>query len=128
MLRRYWKQTAIAIFSRSIALALGVVALSVSNTLLPLPSADRLGTMYSSAPGKAIDQVSYADYQYYRTNNRVFTDVAAAPNSVRVITRPVTDNYLAATGIRSFGEFSRPAMMQGLSRFQTVIARKPQRA
>src|SRR3954453_14643857 len=39
MLRKHWKLTAIAVFSLSIAMALGVIALSVSNTVLLLPPA-----------------------------------------------------------------------------------------
>src|SRR5271154_2659726 len=116
---RYWKQTAIFVFSLSIAMALGVLGLSVSNALLILPPAapapDRLVTMYGRTPGKAVDQVSYPDYQYYRDHNHVFTDVAAAPDSiglnddfnfegrdVKVITRPVSDNYFAVMGIRPY--------------------------
>src|SRR5260370_26012890 len=83
--------------------------------LLPTaaPAPDRLVMMYSRSAGKAIDPISYPDYKYYRDNNHVFTDVAAAPNSiglsddfnfegrdVKVITRPVSDNYFAVMGIR----------------------------
>jgi predicted permease len=116
-LRRHWKLTAISAFSLSIAMALGVIGLSISNTFLILPPAapapERLVMMYTRSPGKAIDQVSYPDYEYYRDNNHVFTGVAAAPNSiglsddfnfegrdVKVITRPVSDNYFAVMGIR----------------------------
>jgi predicted permease len=116
-LRRHWKLAAIAAFSLSIAMALGVVALSFSNTFLILPPAapapNRLVMMYSRAPGQAIDLFSYPDFEYYRDHNHVFTDVAAAPNSiginfdanfdgreVKVITRPVSENYFAVMGIR----------------------------
>jgi len=116
-LRRHWKLTAVSAFSLSIAMALGIIGLSISNTVLILPPAapapDRLVMMYTRSPGKAIDQISYPDYKYYRENNHVFTDVAAAPNSiglsddfnfegrdVKVITRPVSDNYFAVMGIR----------------------------
>jgi macrolide transport system ATP-binding/permease protein len=116
-MRHHWKLTAIAAFSLSIAMALGVIGLSVSNTILILapaaPAPDRLVMMYSRSAGKAIDPVSYPDYEYYRDNNHVFTDVAAAPNSiglnddfnfegreVKVITRPVSENYFAVMGIR----------------------------
>jgi hypothetical protein len=30
----------------------------------------------------AIGEISYPDYQYYRKNNHVCTDIAAAPNSL----------------------------------------------
>ncbi len=116
-LRRHWKLTAISAFSLSIAMALGIISLSVSNTFLILPPAapapDRLVMVYTRSAGKAIDQISYPDYEYYRDNNHVFTDVAAAPNSVglnddfnfegrdvKVITRPVSENYFAVMGLR----------------------------
>jgi predicted permease len=119
ILRRYWKLTAIAAFSLSVAMALGVIGLSVSNTILILPPAapmpDRLVMMYTRPPGKAIEPVSYPDYEYYRDNNHVFTDVAAAPNSIglnddfnfegrdiKVITRPVSENYFAVMRIRPY--------------------------
>lgn len=88
ILRKNWKLTAIAIFSLSIAMALGVVSLSVSNTSLLVPPAgvapDRLVNVYSSVPGKAVDHISYADYLYYRDNNHVFTDLAAIPEDISV--------------------------------------------
>lgn len=116
---RYWKQTLISVFSLSIAMALGVLGLSVSNTLLILPPSapapDRLVMMYTRSPAKPIDQVSYPDYEYYRDNNRVFTDVAAAPDSiglnddfnfegreVKVVSRPASENYFATLGIQPY--------------------------
>lgn len=125
-LRRYWKLTAISVFSLSIAMALGVLALSVSYTALLLPpaapAADRLVMIYARSPGEAIDQISYPDYQYLREHNHVFTDIAAAPNSVglnenvddngrtiKVVTRPVSENYFAVLGMRPYlGRFLSP--------------------
>jgi predicted permease len=125
-LLRYWKLTAISVFSLAIAMALGVLALSVSNTLLILQPAaadpNRLVMIYEHSPDEAIDQVSYPDYQYFREHNRVFTDIAAAPNSiginddlnfsgheVKVVTRPVSENYFAVMGLRPFlGRFFAP--------------------
>ena len=59
--------------------------------------------------------VSHPDYEYYRERNHVFTDVAAAPNSigllddfnfegrdVKIMTRPVSANYFAVMAIRPF--------------------------
>ena len=67
-------------------MALGVLSLSISNTFLLLPPAapepDRLVMIYSRSTGEAVGQVSYPDYKYYRENNHVFTDLAAAPNSI----------------------------------------------
>jgi len=88
ILRKNWKLTAIAVFSLSVAMALGVVSLSVSNTsILAAPAGvepDRLVTIYSRAPGKSVDHISYPDYEYYREHNRVFTDIAAIPESMSV--------------------------------------------
>jgi predicted permease len=116
-LRKEWKLTAVSVFSLAIAIALGVVALSVSNTILILPPSapkpDRLVMIHSRTPAAAIDHISYPDFQYYRGHNHVFTDIAAAPNSiglnadysfegrdVRVVTRSVSDNYFAVFAIR----------------------------
>src|SRR5579864_2142549 len=125
-LRRHWKLTAISAFSLAIAIALGVVGLSVTNTILFLPPAapapDRLVAIYAHAPAKPIDQFSYLDYQYFRENNHVFMDIAAAPNAVNinagfdesgvkeeVITRPVSENYFSTLGIRPYlGRFLSP--------------------
>jgi predicted permease len=118
-LRRYWKLTAISVFSLSIAMALGVLALSVSYTALllppPAPAADRLVMIYARSPGEAVGQISYPDYQYLREHNHVFTGIAAAPNSIGLnedfddqgrvikgIVRPVSENYFAVLGIRPY--------------------------
>ena len=118
-LRKHWKLTAIAVFSLSIAMALGIVSLSVSNTFLLLPpaapAADRLVMIYSRSASEAVGQVSYPDYQYFRENNHVFSDIAAAPNSISVtedknfekrevtlVSRPVSGNYFAVMGIRPY--------------------------
>ena len=96
---KHWKLTAIAVFSLSIAMALGVISLSVSNTFLLLPPAapepDRLVKIYSRTPTEPMAAVSYPDYKYYRENNHVFTDIAAAPNSIRV------NSYLRRRAARS---------------------------
>jgi putative ABC transport system permease protein len=126
-LPRQWKLATIAVFSLAIAIALGVVGLSVTNTILILPPAapapEGLVSIYARAPGKPIDQISYPDYAYIRENNHVFTDVAAAPNSigmtadiddkgvkVEVISRPVSENYFAVLALRPFlGRFFSPS-------------------
>jgi putative ABC transport system permease protein len=117
ILSRHWKLTAVAAFSLSIAMALGVIGLSISNTILLVPPAapdpDRLVMIYSRADARGVDQVSFPDYQYYREHNHVFTDIASAPNSIglnddfnfdgretKVIMRPVSENYFAVMGIR----------------------------
>ena len=99
-------------------MALGVISLSVSNTFLLLPPAasepDQLVKIYTHSPTEAMGGVSYPDYKYYRENNRVFTDIAAAPNAiqvsasfdggreVKVVARPVSDNYFAVMGLRPY--------------------------
>jgi predicted permease len=124
--RRYWKLIAVSCFSLSIAMALGVLALSLSNTVLLLPPSgaepDRLVMIYSHSTHEDIGKVSYPDYEYFRKNNHVFTDIAAAPNSiglnvdfdddgreVKLTTRPVSGNYFAVLGIKPFlGRFFTP--------------------
>ena len=97
-------------------MALGVISLSVSNTLLLLlpaaPEPERLVKIYTHTPSEAVDGVSYPDYKYYREHNQVFTDIAALPNSIQVNTtndgkreikvvgRPVSENYFAVMGLR----------------------------
>ena len=116
--RRYWKLIAVSCFSLSIAMALGVLALSLSNTVLLLPPSgaepDQLVMIHSRSPHEDIGEVSYPDYEYFRKNNHVFTDIAAAPNSiglnvdfdngreVKLATRPVSENYFAGLGIKPF--------------------------
>ncbi len=121
-LKKYWKLMLIAVFSLSIAMALGVISVSITNTLLLLPPSgtqpDRLVMIHSTAPGEDIGQVSFPDYDYYRRNNHVFEDIAAEPNSLSVATdfngtsvmnRPVSDNYFAVLGIRPYlGRFFSP--------------------
>jgi len=118
MLLKHWKLTAIAVFSLSIAMALGVISLSVSNTFLLLPPTapepDRLVKIYTRTPTEPMASVSYPDYKYYRENNHVFTDIAAAPNSIqvsatidddreiKVVARPVSDNYFGVMGLRPY--------------------------
>ncbi len=136
VLRRHWKLTAIALFSLSVAMALGVVSLSISNTFLLLPPAaaepDRLAMIYSRADSADIEEFSWPDYQFYRANNHVFTDIAAAPNSislvaeqkddgrtVKLVARPVSDNYFSVMGIRPWlGRFFAP----GEDRSSTALA------
>ena len=100
-------------------MALGVLALSVSNTALLLPpsgsDADRLVTIYERAPDDATGHISYPDDQYLRAHNHVFSDVAAAPNSIgfsesiddngretKVVSRPVSENYFSVLGVRPY--------------------------
>src|SRR5215475_2348421 len=117
---------AVSCFSLSIALALGVLALSLSNTVLLLPPSGaepgRLIMIHSHSAQEDIGEVSYPDYEYFRKNNHVFTDIAAAPNSiglnvdfdndgreVKLATRPVSENYFVVLGVKPFlGRFFTP--------------------
>ena len=66
ILRRHWKLAAISAFSLSIAMALGIIGLSASNTFLILspaaPAADRLVMIYarSDTEGIVLDASSQA--------------------------------------------------------------------
>jgi len=118
ILKRHWTLSAVAVFSLSIAMALGILSLSITNTFFILAHAgvdpDRLVMLHSRSPVEDIGQVSYPDYKYYRENNHVFADIAAAPNSVgvstnfdkdrelKVISRPVSDNYFEVLGLRPY--------------------------
>jgi putative ABC transport system permease protein len=114
---KHWKLTLIAVFSLSAAIALGVIAISISNTFLFLPLAaaepDRLVTIYSHSLTEDIAHVSYPDYEYFRAQNDIFTDIAASPGSisvtidpkfgpgnVKVISRPVSPNYFSVLGLK----------------------------
>jgi macrolide transport system ATP-binding/permease protein len=117
VLGKHWKLTVIAVLSLSIAMALGVISLSFTNTFVllppPAPSPERLVMVSSHSNSEKVGQISYLDYKYYQANNHVFLDLAAAPNSisvsedtkfgkgaVKLISRPVTGNYLGVMGIR----------------------------
>src|SRR5215470_5621305 len=88
ILRKHWKLSIAAIFSLSIALTLGIVGLSIGNTFLLLPPAGadpgRLVMIYAENPGEDSNHISYPDYEYFRKNNHVFTDIAATPNAFAV--------------------------------------------
>ncbi len=117
-LRDNWKVTVVAVLSLGAAMTLGVASLAVSNTFLVLPPAgrdpDRLVTISQQVPGNDNVEISYPDYEYFRAHNHVFSGLAGAPNSIsvnfqagdgreiRVISRPVSDNYFSVLGIQPF--------------------------
>src|SRR5260370_40747673 len=80
-LLKNWKLNSIAVFSLAIAMALSVVALSISNAiLLRSPVAhdpERLVTLYTVARNCAQERFSYLDYQSIRDHNRRFSGVTA---------------------------------------------------
>jgi hypothetical protein len=86
ILRKHWKLTVVAVVSLTVAMAMGVLCLSLSNTFLlqapAAPQPDRLVMIHGRSAATAVDQISYPDYQYLRDHNHVFTDIAADPNSI----------------------------------------------
>jgi len=110
-----WKLSAIAAFSLTVAMALAIVAFSISDILLLRPPLAKnpaeLVSIFTTTPQERFGRVSFRDYEYYRDNNRVFTDIAAYPNSIglnagtfenRIViltTCPVSDNYFSVMGI-----------------------------
>jgi predicted permease len=116
MLLRNWRLTSVAVFSLAIAMAVSVGGLSVFNGVMLHPPAatapDRLVTIYTRSPADEFENVSYPDYKFYRDNNRVFSGVAAFPNSVSkfdmtfgdrdesATISAVSDDYFAVMGIR----------------------------
>src|SRR6476620_4260180 len=125
ILQKHWKLSAVAIFSLSIAMTLGIISLSLTNTFLLLPPAGldpgRLLMIYAHAPDENIGQISYPDYKFYRENNHVFVDIAAIPNSIsvntnyedgretKVVSRRVSENYFSVLGLHPYlGRFFSP--------------------
>jgi predicted permease len=111
-----WKLSAIAAFSLTIAMALAIVAFAISDILLLRPPLAKkpaeLVSIFTTTPQERFGRVSFPDYEYYRDNNRMFTDIAAYPNSIsltaatfedRIVTLtscPVSDNYFSVMGIQ----------------------------
>ena len=81
MLLKNWKLNSIAVVSLAIALSLGVIALSISNTLLLRPPVGRdtghLAMLFTSPKPGDVAGVSYLDYQYLRDHAAGFTAMAA---------------------------------------------------
>ena len=116
VLLKNWRLTGLAVFSLGVAMAVCVVGLSVFNAVLLRPPAveapGRLVTIYTHSPANEFDDVSYLDYKFYRTNTRVFSGVAAYPNSISKfplsfgdrnemgMVSAVSDNYFDVMGIR----------------------------
>ena len=124
ILRKNWKLGAIAILSLSVAMAIQVICLGISNTTLLIPPAgekpNRLVTIYEQATGKGLDHSSYTDFEYYRDNNHVFAGVAALAEEITagrmtygspsqtqkplvvVTSNPVSENYFSVIGLKPF--------------------------
>jgi macrolide transport system ATP-binding/permease protein len=116
MLLKNWRLTSVAVFSLAVAMAVSVAGLSVFNAVMLRPPAatapDRLVTIYTRSPAGEFENVSYPDYKYYRDNNRVFSGLAAFPNSIlkfdmtfgdrdeSATISTLSDNYFAVMGIR----------------------------
>jgi predicted permease len=125
MLLKNWRLTSVAMFSLAVAMAVSVAGLSVFNAVMLRPPAvtapDRLLTIYTRSPAGEFENVSYPDYKYYRDNNRVFSGVAAFPNSIlkfdmtfgdrdeSATVSALSDNYFAVMGIRpALGQMFAP--------------------
>jgi len=120
-----WKLNSIAVVSLAIALALGVVALSISNAILLRPPLSRdpnqLVLIYTSEkPGEA-QQMSYLEYQYIREHADSFSEVGAFNRGISkgtitfrgrdaiAMENTVSDNYFQVMGIHPFiGRFFTP--------------------
>lgn len=124
ILRKNWKLTAIAIFSLSVAMAVAVICLGISNTAVLAPpegeSPTRLVMVYERAAGNTVDHVSYPDFEYYRDNNHVFDGTAALAEEISaarmgfgtpgqsqkplvlVSSNPVSENYFSVLRLRPF--------------------------
>ena len=80
ILRKNWKLTVIATLSLSVAMAVAVICLGISNTAVLAPPAGesprRLVMVYERAAGN-VDHISYPDFEYYSDNNHVFDGTAA---------------------------------------------------
>jgi len=124
ILRKNWKLAAIAILSLSVAMAVAVICLGISNTAVLAPPAGesptRLVMVYEQAAGNAVDHISYADFEYYRDNNHVFDGTAALAEEISaarmgfgtpgqsqrplvlVSSNPVSENYFSVLRLRPF--------------------------
>jgi predicted permease len=116
VLLKNWRLTSLAVFSLGVAMAVSVVGLSVFNAVLLRPPAaaapGQLVTIYTRSPASQFEDVSYADYEFYRDHNQVFSGVAAYPYSVSkynmtfgnqdeaAAINVVSDNYFTVMGIQ----------------------------
>src|SRR5580658_9113721 len=120
-----WKLSAVAAFSLTIAMALGVVGFAIANSALyRLPAArnpSELVQIYTGTPQARVQNISYPDYEFYRDHNRAFSDIAAYPFSIGlnmltfenrlevVVGCQVSENYFSTMGMRPvLGRFFEP--------------------
>src|SRR5258708_5486554 len=79
-LRKHLALYSIAVLSLAIAMALCVVALSLSNAIRAPPPYARdpgqLASIYTVALNRAKEYFSYPDYQYFRDHSRAFSGIA----------------------------------------------------
>ena len=115
-----WQLNSIAVFSLAVAMALSVVAMSVSNTILLRPPYARdpgqLMTVYSfdRAHGGEPGELTYFEYRYLRDHGQSFSGTAALEYSFNknkigydggdqlVMENTVSDNYFEVMGIRPY--------------------------
>jgi predicted permease len=116
LLLKNWRLHSIAALSLAVAMALSVVALSVSNSLLlRAPFArdpGQLVTVYTTSRDNDQIGISYPDYLFIRDRNRSFAGVAAVNDGISkgdihidgrdelTIQNTVSANYFEVMGIR----------------------------
>ena len=120
MIRRFgknWKLDSIAVFSLAIAMALSIIALSISNAAMLRPpfarNPDRLISIFTVV-GRGTHPLSYPEYRYIRDHAHTFSGVAALSYGVSkdelsfgdreelAMTNTVSDNYFQLMGIQPF--------------------------
>ena len=70
-----WKLSAIAAFSLTVAMALGIVAFAIADILLLRPPMAKnpreLVAIFASAPKEPFGRISFPDYEYYREGRKL---------------------------------------------------------
>jgi predicted permease len=115
-----WQLNSIAVLSLAVAMALTIVALSVSNAILFRPPVARdpstLVTVYAADRAHSAEPTSftYPEYQYFRDHNRSFLGIAAmvygyskqiitfGRHDEMVMVNAVSDNYFQVLGIQPY--------------------------
>ena len=116
-LLRNWSLSAIAILSLSVAMAISVAGLSISDAVLLRPplaqNPERLVTIHTVAKEGGNESFSYPDYEYIHDHASLFSGVAAfnygmskaivtSGSHREFVWESVSDNYFAVMGIRPF--------------------------
>jgi predicted permease len=113
---RHWRLACTAVVSLGAAITAMVVGLAFYNAFLLRPpgvaNPRALLTVHVRTQADPYGPVSFDEYQYYRDQNHVFSDVAAFPDSIstigfrggdrreQVVATEVSTNYFAVLGVR----------------------------